>query len=145
MRMKFPVLWAFLSVVPVMSEAQDAPAFKADSFSVAVNYMMPVSYPARLLSYGYVVGLRNDSAFVCLPYMGRVYQPALNDEGLRFALPAADIVTRRTKKGETRVAFTVRKPPIVYKFTVTAYADRRADVILIPSNAQSISYSGDWE
>ena len=42
-----------------------------NSFNVAVTYMMPVSYPARTLSYGYGVALRNDSAFVYLPYMGR--------------------------------------------------------------------------
>lgn len=145
MRDKLSVLWAVLMAVPVMCGAQESGAFKADSFSVAVSQMMPVSYPSRMLSYGYTVGLRNDSAFVYLPYMGRVYQPALNDDGLRFALPAADISTRRTKQGETRVTFTVRKPPIVYKFTVVAYDNRRADVLLIPSNAQSISYSGDWE
>ncbi len=51
--------------------SQDAKAFDADSFNVAVTYMMPVSYPARTLSYGYGVALRNDSAFVYLPYMGR--------------------------------------------------------------------------
>lgn len=61
--------------------SQDAKVFDADSFNVAVTYMMPVSYPARTLSYGYGVALRNDSAFVYLPYMGRVYQPAMNDDG----------------------------------------------------------------
>ena len=30
--------------------SQDAKAFDADSFNVAVTYMMPVSYPARLLT-----------------------------------------------------------------------------------------------
>ena len=74
--------------------SQDAKVFDADSFNVAVTYMMPVSYPARTLSYGYGVALRNDSAFVYLPYMGRVYQPAMNDDGLRFALPAKDVKTR---------------------------------------------------
>jgi len=34
--------------------------------------------------------------------------------------------------------------PVVYKFTVTGYESGRADIILIPSNAQSISYSGYW-
>ena len=64
-------LWG--SLMSVFS--QDAKVFDADSFNVAVTYMMPVSYPARTLSYGYGVALRNDSAFVYLPYMGRVYQP----------------------------------------------------------------------
>ena len=125
-------LWG--SLMSVFS--QDAKVFDADSFNVAVTYMMPVSYPARTLSYGYGVALRNDSAFVYLPYMGRVYQPAMNDDGLRFALPAKDV--------KTRDEFSVRKVPVVYKFTVTGYESGRADIILIPSNAQSISYSGYW-
>jgi len=44
-----------------------------------------------------------------------------------------------------RVEFSVRKVPVVYKFTVTGYGSGRADIILIPSNAQSISYSGYWD
>ena len=63
----------FLGFVPDLSRAQDTKPFDADSFNVDVTYMMPVSYPARTLSYGYGVALRNDSAFVYLPYMGRVY------------------------------------------------------------------------
>ena len=46
-------LWG--SLVSVFS--QDAKVFDADSFNVAVTYMMPVSYPARTLSYGYGVAL----------------------------------------------------------------------------------------
>ena len=125
-------LWG--SLMSVFS--QDAKAFDADSFNVAVTYMMPVSYPARTLSYGYGVALRNDSAFVYLPYMGRVYQPAMNDDGLRFALPAKDVKTRDVGDKGKRVEFSVRK--------VTGYESGRADIILIPSNAQSISYSGYW-
>lgn len=131
-------LWG--SLMSVFS--QEAKPFDADSFNVDVTYMMPVSYPARTLSYGYGVALRNDSAFVYLPYMGRVYQPALNDDGLRFALPAKDVKTRDV--GDKGKQFSVRKVPVVYKFTVTGYEGGRADIILIPSNAQSISYSGYW-
>ena len=134
-------LWG--SLMSVFS--QDAKAFDADSFNVAVTYMMPVSYPARTLSYGYGVALRNDSAFVYLPYMGRVYQPAMNDDGLRFALPAKDVKARDVGDKGKRVEFSVRKVPVVYKFTVTGYGSGRADIILIPSNAQSISYSGYWD
>ena len=108
-------LWG--SLMSVFS--QDAKVFDADSFNVAVTYMMPVSYPARTLSYGYGVALRNDSAFVYLPYMGRVYQPAMNDDGLRFALPAKDVKTRDVGDKGKRVEFSVRKVPVVYKFSVT--------------------------
>ena len=123
--------------------AQETKGFDADSFKVEVTYMMPVSYPGKMLSYGYSVAVRHDSAFVHLPYMGRVYQPVLDDDGLRFALPVEDYKARTLREGVDRVEFRVRKVPVTYKFTVTLYGRERADIILIPSNAQSISYSGD--
>ncbi len=145
MKTKYAIFLSFFGAVcPKVSVAQEAKGFDADSFSVAVTYMMPVSYPARVLSYGYEVALRNDSAFVHLPYMGRVYQPVPDDDGLHFALPAKDIKTRAAGEKGKRVEFSVRKTPVVYKFTVTGYEGGRADVILIPSNAQSISYGGSW-
>ena len=52
--------------------------------------------------------MRNDSAFVYLPYMGRVYQPVMNDDGLRFALPAKDVKTRDVGDKGKRVEFSVR-------------------------------------
>lgn len=133
-------LWAGMAVL----SAQDAKSFDADSFKVAVTYMTPVSYPARMLSYGYSVAMSHDSAFVYLPYMGRVYQPVMNDDGLHFALPAQDVQVKPMENSATRVEFTVRKNPVLYKFTVTAFANGRTDIILIPSNAQSVSYTGYW-
>lgn len=144
MKEKLLMLWGVLLSAPPAASAQEAAAFDAARFNVSVVYMTPVSYPSRTLSYGYFLALRNDSAFVCLPYVGRVYQPVLNDEGLRFSLPAKDMEVR-AGDSSTRVKFTVRKPPVTYKFTVTAYPNGQADIILIPGNAQSISYSGDWE
>ena len=61
-------LWG--SLVSVFS--QDAKVFDADSFNVAVTYMMPVSYPARTLSYGYGVALRNDCVS---PFRRRTSRP----------------------------------------------------------------------
>lgn len=124
---------------------QAAGGFNPCGFDVAVTYMMPVSYPARPLSYGYGVALRNDSAFVHLPYTGRVYQPVLDDDGLRFALPVRAFRIRDAGGKGKRVEFSVRKMPVVYKFAVTGYEGGRADIVLNPSNAQGISYSGYWD
>ena len=132
-------LSACLGAAPVSAEnVADTCRFK-----VGVTLMMPVSYPSRTLSYGYSLEVRNDTAWVHLPYMGRVYQPVLDDDGLRFALPVEDYKARTLREGVDRVEFRVRKVPVTYKFTVTLYGRERADIILIPSNAQSISYSGD--
>ena len=79
-----------------------------------------------------------------LPYMGGCTTRQMNDDGLRFALPAKDVKTRDVGDKGKRVEFSVRKVPVMYKFTVTGYESGRVDIILIPSNAQSISYSGYW-
>ncbi len=125
--------------------AQEVKDFDAGNFKVEVSHMMPISFPSRSLSYGYEVVLRHDTAVVSLPYMGRVYQPVINDDGLHFTLPAREVSVKAVGKSCTRVEFSVRKMPVLYKFIVKAYDNGRADVMLIPSNAQSISYSGMWE
>ena len=134
-------LSACLGAAPVSAEnVADTCRFK-----VGVTLMMPVSYPSRTLSYGYSLELRNDTAWVHLPYMGRVYQPVVNDDGLHFALPVREAKVRPVGDSGTRVEFRVRRTPVYYKFTVTAYDNGKADVMMIPSNAQSVTYSGDWD
>ena len=133
--------WMCLSA----ASAQESGGFDADSFKVEVTYMMPVSYPGKMLSYGYSVAVRHDSAFVHLPYMGRVYQPVMNYDGLDFALPLKDFKSKTMGNSAKRVEFRLQKPPVFYKFTITAYDNGKADIILIPSNAQSITYSGNWD
>ncbi len=145
MDVRYLTIGILLAAFPGRQMAQEAKGFDTDSFHVAVTFMMPVSYPARTLSYGYELSLRNDTAFVYLPYMGRVYQPVMYDDGLRFALPASDVKTRSADGKWQRVEFSVRKNPVSYKFTVTGYDNGRADIILIPSNAQGISYGGYWD
>lgn len=135
---------AFWACLPGLS-AQEARTFDADSFKVAVTYMMPVSYPARMLSFDFSLEVRHDSAFVYLPYMGRVYQPVMNYDGLDFALPLKDFRSKTVSNSAKRVEFRLQKPPVFYKFTITAYDNGKADIILIPSNAQSITYSGNWD
>ena len=145
MKAKLTFLWGLLSLCPVSMAAQAEVMADTCCFKVNVTQMMPVSYPSRVLSYGYSLELRDDTARVCLPYMGRVYQPVLNDDGFRFELPVEHFRTRTLREGVERVEFVVRKVPVTYKFTVTLYGNDRADIMLIPSNAQSISYFGDLE
>ena len=134
-------LSACLGAAPVSAEnVADTCRFK-----VGVTLMMPVSYPARMLSFDFSLEVRHDSAFVYLPYMGRVYQPVMNYDGLDFALPLKDFKSKTVGNSAKRVEFRLQKPPVFYKFTITAYDNGKADIILIPSNAQSITYSGNWD
>lgn len=133
------LFFCFGSIVRAQEEAE----FNPSCFNVELSLMMPVAYPLKSLSYGYSIGLRNDTAFVCLPYVGRVYQPGFDHDGLTFELPVKQY-TVCVEDGETRVEFRVKKAAAVYRFVVTAYFDGRADVMMVPEHAQSISYSGFW-
>ena len=66
-------------------------------------------------------------------------------DGLHFALPVREAKVRPVGDSGTRVEFRVRRTPVYYKFTVTAYDNGKADIMMIPSNAQSVTYSGDWD
>ena len=123
--------------------AQGETEFCPRDFRLNVSQMLPSGYPSKAVSYGYSVAVRNDSAFVHLPYMGRVYRPVLNDDGLNFALPVDDFKVKEGKKGAKRVEFSVRKQSVRYDFALMVYPNGSADIFLHPDNAQSISYLAD--
>lgn len=133
--------WVFACVPH--AAARDGGDFNPRSFRLDVSQMQPSSYPSKQVSSGYFVAIRNDTAFVYLPYMGRVYRPVLNDEGLNFSSPAEGFKVTAKRKGIRQVAFFVRNRPVRYDFVLTVYPDGRADIFLRPDNAQGISYMAD--
>ena len=136
-------LTLILSFICLSASAQE---FNPRAFRTDIEYMTPRTYPSRQVSFGYSVELRNDSAIVYLPYMGNVYVPDLNNEGINFAHPYKNFsVKQNKKKTATTVKFSFRHSFIEYRFTVIAYLGGRVDIYMQPSNAQSCSYSGTWE
>lgn len=126
-----------------LSELKAQENFDPSSFRIDVTHMMPQAYPARPLSYGFFMEVHSDSVQVYLPYMGRVYQPELNDDGLQFDLPYKQFKIEDGRQDSRRISFTVQKSFIQYRFQISVWPNGRADVFLAPSNAQSISYDGD--
>lgn len=115
--------------------------FKADIYE-----MSPVSYPARAGLSGFSFEMRNDSAFVHLPYMGEVYSPTFSYDGLNFDKPCSEYSVETTKKEDGQViGFTLKHDIVIYKFKITLWDNNRLDIFMQPSNAQSCSYSGEWE
>lgn len=115
--------------------------FKAD-----INEMSPMSYPARSGLSGFSFEMRNDSAFVHLPYMGEVYNPTYNNDGLNFDEPCSDITIKPTKKKDGQfIGFTLKHDIVTYKFNITLWDNYRLDIFMQPSNAQSCNYMGEWE
>ena len=126
------------------SEQKVEPGFDAYNFKIEMTDMYPRRWGSRTLSYGYSLEVRNDSVISYLPYMGVQHIADFDNDGLRFKLPLKAIKARNLKKGRREVVFTCRKGIAEYKFRVTAYPGGKADVDLMPSNADGISYMGEW-
>lgn len=115
--------------------------FKAD-----INEMSPMSYPARSGLSDFSFEMRNDSAFVHLPYMGEVYNPTYNNEGLNFDAPCVGLTVKPTKKKDGQmIEFSLKHDIVSYRFNVTLWDNNRIDIFMQPSNAQSCNYMGEWE
>ena len=115
--------------------------FKAD-----INEMSPMSYPARSGLSDFSFEMRNDSAFVHLPYMGEVYNPTYNNEGLNFEAPCVGLIVKPTKKKDGRmIEFSLKHDIVSCRFNITLWDNNRIDIFMQPSNAQSCNYMGEWE
>lgn len=135
----------YLSILFLMASALSSSAqlveFKAD-----ITDMTPMSYPARSGLSDFSFEVRNDTAFVHLPYMGEVYNPQFNDDGLNFAEPMTGTTCKQTKKKDGQIlSFSVKHDIVSYWFSVTLWDNNRIDIFMRPSNAQTCSYMGDWE
>lgn len=130
----------------IVSDMPSGTPVQFDSFKGEVLEMSPMKYPARQVSYGYSVELRNDSAIVYLPYMGEVYNPVIGDEGLNFGMPYKDFRAVSNKKGTAKIAtFSVSRGVISYYFRLDAYDSGVFTLHVQPSNAQGCTYSGRFE
>lgn len=115
--------------------------FKAD-----INEMFPMSYSARSGLTDFSFEMRNDSAFVHLPYIGEVYSPTFSNDGLNFDARCTGLSIQPTKKKDgQKIEFSVKHDTVNYKFNVTLWDNNRIDIFMQPSNAQSCNYMGDWE
>lgn len=115
-------------------------------FKANINEMTPMSYPAMSGLSGFSFDMRNDSAFVHLPYVGEVYNPTFSNDGLNFDEPCSDLTIKPTKKNDGQViVFTLKHDIVTYKFDITLWDNNRLDIFMLPSNAQSCSYMGEWE
>lgn len=115
--------------------------FKAD-----INEMSPMSYPAQSGLTDFSFEMRNDSAFVNLPYMGEVYTPTFDNEGLNFKAPCVGLSVKPTKKKDGQeIEFSLKHDIVSYKFNITLWENNRIEIFMQPSNAQSCNYMGEWE
>ena len=136
------VIWV-MSITSGWAQRQDA--FTPEAFHVEVTDMFPLAYRASYGLNDFSLTLRNDSALVCMPYLGEAYVPSFTYDGLRFEHQYEKLKVGKDKKGEaTIVTFNVKHGIVDHLFTVTAYPNHKVYITVYPSNAQACSYAGEW-
>ena len=134
----------FALAVAVFAQKKDC-VFDPTNFTATITEMTPMRYASRQVTE-FSFSMQGDTANVYLPYMGEVYTPRLDNEGLNFKAEYTDLkVKRNNKQCSTELRFNIRRGTITYKFQLTAFDRGNLDIYLQPSYAQACRYSGYWE
>jgi len=101
--------------------------------------------------YGHVMGSRyfvellGDSAYVYLPYFGRM-MGGVSYDGTNFDEPYTDLeVTRNKKDTKSIVRFTCRHESFSYRFTLELWDGNQMSLNIQPTTGSSCHYNGTWE
>lgn len=113
-------------------------------FHVDINTMEPMRYPSKDVN-GYLFDVRNDTAYVSLPYIGEVFAPDYDSDGLNFRSPMVIKETKILKDGAQSTAFTIDKNGNRFDMRMTAYSNGTFYLDLQPSNGDLCRYVGQWE
>lgn len=132
------LVWMCAGALAAMAQVKLPANLKAE-----VDYMIPFRYAPRNVQ-DFFLRIEGDTAEVHLPYMGDVYTPNMDRDGLNFTDRMENIRRGQTRKGQAILYFEIQRVNVRYRFRLTA-SDRRFELRLDPSNAQSCTYEGDWE
>lgn len=124
------------------------PSYSKDGkdFLFEPDMMHPQQYQSRIVAPGYYLRCQNDTLLCHLPYMGVAYTAPLDSSGLLFAAPLHQKNVKEGKKGKRILTFEASKNAVEsFSFQLTIFKNGKADLRLRPTNAQSISYSGNIE
>jgi len=124
-------------------KSQDILKVDPQNFRVDVDYMLPRRWSGRSVTYGYSLELKNDSVICHLPYLGVAQQADFDTDGLNFEKPITNYSIKKGKKNRLIIEFSCRKSFVDYRFSVTLFPNGDANIYLIPSNADNISYEGE--
>ena len=136
-------LLCYLFVCASLS-AENKEGFNPRDFEVTIKMMFPMKFPSKDVEPGYSIRVHNDSVECHLPYIGTAYVAPIDDDGYNFDKPLSEFQVKDGKKGKKIVSFSTRKNGMEHlQFTITVCDDSFVDVSMIPSNAESINYSGE--
>ena len=98
----FPLLLLFTFFFSCQSLRQTKTEVTSENlpsrFRVDITYMTPHRYQARQVM-DFFLEVKTDTAQLCLPYMGDVYQPSMSRDGLRFTAKMLNVKKGISKKG----------------------------------------------
>ena len=131
-----------IAIIGIFTMLINASAQKL-SFKADINSMSPMSYPTQTGLTDFYFQLDGDTADIYLPYMGEVYTPAFNSDGLNFRDKVNDLkVVPNKKKTGREISFTIKHDIVDYRFSITLYDNGTTYIYVYPSNAQGCSYTG---
>ena len=146
--MKNLLFTTFALLTSTSSLAQsDTLQVNTSNFCIDVFTMIPQRFSSRSVN-DYSLCLKGDSVWCNLPYMGRAYSTSYSeqDSPLSFNLPISnkEVQQKSGKKPKTTISFTCHKATITYTFKIELLPKGSAYINIIPSNADGISYKGDY-
>lgn len=146
--MKNLLFTTFVLLTSTSSLAQsDTLQVNTSNFCIDVFTMIPQRFSSRSVN-DYSLCLKGDSVWCNLPYMGRAYSTSYSeqDSPLSFNLPISnkEVQQKSGKKPKTTISFTCHKATITYRFKIELLPKGSAYINIIPSNADGISYKGDY-
>lgn len=146
--MKNLLFTTFALLTSISSLAQsDTLQVNTSNFCIDVFTMIPQRFSSRSVN-DYSLCLKGDSVWCNLPYMGRAYSTSYSeqDSPLSFNLPISnkEVQQKSGKKPKTTISFTCHKATITYTFKIELLPKGSAYINIIPSNADGISYKGDY-
>jgi hypothetical protein len=124
------------SAVKDMIESQHY-TFKAQS----VN---PASGRTRQLTTDYTLKVSKDTVIADLPYFGRAYTAPINpaDGGINFTSANFDYAMSLGKKNSWEITIKPKDHSDVQELTLTVFENGNADLRVVSTSRQFISYSG---
>ncbi len=112
-------------------------------FKVDFDRAYPMTAPSFSLTYPYYISVIGDRVESFLPYFGRAYTaPYGGGEGLRFEGTVSEYSETVKKNGRREIDFRATTREDTYNFSLTVFPLGECNLVITPSQKQSISFSG---
>jgi len=113
-------------------------------YEITVNRANPMSGMSRYLTSTYSIRISGDSAYIYLPYFGRVYSVPVNGEGGIKVSTTMDNYQADYKDGKNySISFSTSGTNDTYRFSISLWTNGRASINVTCNNRQPISYLGE--